>query len=243
MPLHEPSQPSDVAMAVARNVAGIIQDGSTVQMGIGAIGDAVAAEVSRIGISRRLRPHGMISDAMRPLIDEIASGGGGPIQVVEILGTRELMDWSDRNPAIEMVDSQRAHHPAVIASIPAFVSVNSAIAIDLRGQVVAETVRGGVISGVGGSADFAEGAHLSDGGMRVIAIASTTGRGGSTIVADHAAGDLVSAAHHSVDAVVTEHGVAWLRGRTQQERRHGLIAVAAPQHRADLEQVGADDER
>ncbi|MGX1703119.1 acetyl-CoA hydrolase/transferase family protein [Microbacterium sp. NPDC055357] len=235
MPLTETIDPSPAAAAVARHVAGIIADGSTVQLGIGAIGDAVAIELSRVGAERSLRLHGMISDPTRPLIEAIAAAGGAPVQTVEILGSRELMEWADDNPAIEMHDSQRIHHPAAIAGIPSFVSVNSAVAVDLSGQVVSETVRGGVISGVGGSADFAEGAHLSPGGMRVIALAATTARGHSTIVAAHGPGDLVTAPHHSVDVVVTEHGVAWLRGATQLERRAALIAVAAPEHRAALE--------
>lgn len=235
MPVVETSAPSLAAAAVARHVTEIIADGSTVQVGIGVIGDAVAAELSRVGSDRSLRLHGMISDPTRPLIEAIAAKGGAPVQTVEILGSRELMEWADNNPAVEMHDSQRIHHPVAIAGIPSFVSVNSAIAVDLSGQVVSETVRGGVISGVGGSADFAEGAHLSPGGMRVIALAASTARGQSTIVATHVAGDLVTAPHHSVDVVVTEHGIAWMRGKTQSERRAALIAVAAPEHRATLE--------
>ncbi len=234
MARYEPVVPSAVSAAVAAHVGAILPAGATVQLGIGAIGDAVAAEVSRIGDAASLRLHGMLSDPMIPLVDAIAARGGAPVQVVELLGSPQLMAWADGNPAIELHDSQRIHHPREISRIPSFVSVNSAVAVDLAGQVVAETVRGGVISGVGGSADFAEGAHLSDGGMRVIALASTTAKGHSTIVAGHAASDLVTASHYNVDAVVTEHGVARLRGRTRAERRDALISVAAPEHRAAL---------
>ncbi|KAA9108192.1 acetyl-CoA hydrolase/transferase family protein [Microbacterium rhizomatis] len=239
MALYETSIPTAAATAVAANVGALIPDGSTVQLGIGAIGDAVATELSRIGQGTSLRLHGMLSDPMIPLVEAIAAAGGPPVQTVELLGSAALMSWADRNPTIEMHDSQQIHHPLAIASVPSFVSINSAVAVDVRGQVVAETVRGGVISGVGGSADFAEGAHLSEGGLRVIALASTTGRGDSTIVAAHAPADLVTAAHHSVDAVVTEHGVAWLRGRTSKQRRENLIAVAAPEHRERLEEESA----
>lgn len=234
MPRYESSAPTASAITVARLVGGVIPDGATVQLGIGAIGDALAAELSRTGAARSLRLHGMVSDPMMPLVQAIAERGEAPVQAVELLGSAELMAWADGNPAIEMRDSQSIHHPVVIAGIPSFVSVNSAVAVDLRGQVVAETVRGGVISGVGGSADFSEGAHLSPGGMRIIALAATTAKGQSTIIATHGAGDLVTAAHHSVDVVVTEHGVAWLRGRTAAERRDNLVAVAAPEHRDAL---------
>lgn len=234
MPRYEPSEPTAAAITVARLVGGLIPDGATVQLGIGAIGDALAAELSQTGAHRSLRLHGMLSDPMMPLVDAIAARGEAPVAAVELLGSAELMAWADGNSSIEMRDSQSIHHPAVIAGIPSFVSVNSAVAVDVRGQVVAETVRGGVISGVGGSADFSEGAHLSPGGLRIIALAATTAKGQSTIVAAHGAGDLVTAAHHSVDAVVTEHGVAWLRGRTSAERRTNLISVAAPEHRDAL---------
>lgn len=235
MAAYEPTTPGVAAAAVARHVAGLVDDGATVQLGIGAIGDAVATELSRVGASRSLRVHGMISDAALPLAQAIADRDDLPIQAVELLGSAALMAWADANPAVEMRDSQRIHHPLAIAAIPSFVSINSAVAVDVRGQVVAETVRGGVISGVGGSADFSEGAHLSRGGLRIIALAASTSRGQSTIVSSHAPTDLVAAAHHSVDVVVTEHGVAWLRGRTQRERRDRLIAVAAPEHRDDLD--------
>jgi 4-hydroxybutyrate CoA-transferase len=231
---YAPVAPTAVSAAVAANVAALIPDGSTVQLGIGAIGDAVAEELSRIGDAKSLRLHGMISDPMMPLVDAIAAAGGAPVVAVELLGSPALMAWADGNAALELRDSQRVHHPVAIADIGSFVSVNSAVAVDLAGQVVAETVRGGVISGVGGSADFAEGAHLSVGGMRVIALASTTARGDSTIVAAHAASDLITATHYNVDAVVTEHGIALLRGRGREERAAALRAIAAPAHREAL---------
>ncbi|GAA1854120.1 acetyl-CoA hydrolase/transferase family protein [Microbacterium koreense] len=234
MPRYESTTPTASAITVARLVGGLIPDRATVQLGIGAIGDALAAELSQSGASRSIRLHGMVSDPMIPLVRAIAERGEPPVQAVELLGSAGLMSWVDGNAVIEMRDSQSIHHPAVIAGIRSFVSVNSAVAVDVRGQVVAETVRGGVISGVGGSADFSEGAHLSPGGMRIIALASTTAKGQSTIVASHGTGDLVTAAHHSVDAVVTDHGVAWLRGRTAAERRDNLISVAAPEHRDAL---------
>ncbi len=239
MAVYEPSAPGPASAEVARRVGELVPDGSTVQLGIGAIGDAVSAALSQIGQAKSLRLHGMLSEPMIPLVEAIAATGGHPVQAVELLGSPKLMAWADENPAIEMADSQRIHHPLAIAAVPSFVSVNSAVAVDLQGQVAAETVKGRVISGVGGSADFAEGAHLSDGGLRIIALASTTAKGQSTIVATHGGADLVSAAHHSVDAIVTEHGVAWLRGRTHRERRENLIAVAAPEHRDSLEQQGA----
>ncbi len=159
------------------------------------------------------------------------------------MGTARLMDWADQNSAIEMRSSRTIHDPVTLAGIPNLVSINSAVAVDLRGHAVAETVHGGVIAGVGGSVDFAEGAHLSQGGLRVLALKSTAKNGVSTIVERHDPDDLVAVAHHGVDVVVTEHGAAWLRGRTLRERGEALVGIAAPEHQRRLRESLARPQR
>lgn len=228
------SAPDETALEVARRVAGIVPDSATLQLGIGAIGEAVATVLRPEVAARQLSLVGLVTDAMIPFVTEIVRAGRGPVRVIELIGTTTLMDFVHENPGIQMRSSRVLHNPVELSWIPRLVSVNSALAVDLRGQAVAESVGGSVIGAIGGSADFAEGAHLSDGGLRVLALASTTRKGVSTIVSAHDPADTVTAAHHSVDAVVTEHGVAWLRGRTRSERIQALIDVAAPQHREAL---------
>lgn len=234
MPEYAASPADDVSRAVARHVLEILPDGATLQLGIGSITEALAADLAGEARSRSFGLVGLVTETMIPLVEAIAAAGRGPVRAVELMGGRALMAWADGNPAVQMRSSQHVHHPVELAALPTVVSVNSAVAVDLRGQVVAETVRGSVIAGVGGSADFSEGAHLSPGGLRIIAIRSTTRDGSSTIVRTHHPADTITAPHHSVDAVVTEHGVAWLRGRSRREREAALVAVAAPEHRAAL---------
>lgn len=237
LPVLPSATPDDLSMAVARNVASLVPDRSTLQLGIGSIGESVARELAPVAAARSLRLLGLVTDAMIPLVEAIAAAGNGPVHAIELIGTEMLMSFAHDNPDILMRSSRTLHDPITLSRVPRLISVNSAIAVDLRGQVAAESVRGDVIGAVGGSADFAEGAHLSQGGLRIIALASVTRRGTSTIVFAHDAADTVTAAHHSVDAVVTEHGVAWLKGRTRSERADALIAVAAPEHRGALTDV------
>ncbi|WP_214105258.1 acetyl-CoA hydrolase/transferase family protein [Acrocarpospora catenulata] len=232
---YAPAQPDPVSRTVARNVVELLPEGATVQLGIGSVTEGLAEELAPIAAARSLGLLGLVTTPMIPLVEAVTASGRGPVRAVELMGGPPFMAWADDNAMIEMCSSQQLHHPAVLAGVPTLVSVNSAVAVDLRGQVVSESVGGAVIAGVGGSADFSEGAHLSPGGLRVIALRSTTRNGVSTIVPAHQPADAVTAPHHSVDAVVTEHGVAWLRGRTSRERRRELIAVAAPEHREALE--------
>lgn len=234
-----PGPADETSLAVARNVVDLLPRGATVQLGIGTVPECLAGELAGRADELALGLLGMVSEAMVPLATAVAAGGRGPVQAVELLGGSTLMAWADGNASIEMRSSRRLHNPLVLARVPKLVSVNSAVVVDLFGQSVAESVGGSVIAGVGGSADFAEGAHLSEGGFRVIALKSTTRSGASTIVATHDPADTVTACHHSVDVVVTEHGAAWLRGRTRSQRREALISVAAPEHRPVLAERSA----
>jgi acyl-CoA hydrolase len=217
-----PSRADERALAIARHVAELIPDGATVQLGIGAITETVGELLGSGHGPSGLRVLGMLTEQMIPL----AESSAGTVRAVEVMGGPAIMEWASRNTRIEMTSSDRVHDPRYLSQTEKFVSVNSAASIDLTGQVVSESVGGRVVSGVGGSADFFEGAHLSPGGLRILALASTTRRGLPTIVPEHPAGVQVTIPRHSVDVVVTEHGVAWLRGRTLPERREALLAIA-----------------
>ncbi|MGW2200399.1 acetyl-CoA hydrolase/transferase C-terminal domain-containing protein, partial [Streptosporangium sp. NPDC001682] len=150
-------------------------------------------------------------------------------------GVAVWVDFADRNPAIGVFDSRTGHTPRHLGGLPGVVSVNSAVEVDLFGQVNSETVRGIQVSGIGGSIDFVEGAYGSPGGLSVIAIGSRTADGRhSRIVPALASDAVVTVPRHTPDVVVTEYGVAWLRGRTRAERAESLASVAHPDHRAGL---------
>ena len=217
-----PSRADPRSETIARYVTDLIPDGATVQLGVGAVTETVGELLGKRGTASRIRFLGMLTEQMIALAD----ASGEVALAVELMGGPALMEWADGNPRLEMASSDRVHDPAFLGRIDRFVSVNSAASVDLAGQAVSDTIGGRVVSGIGGSADFFEGAHLSAGGLRILALTSTTARGVPTIVPEHPAGAQVSIPQHSVDVVVTEHGVAWLRGRSVGERREALLAIA-----------------
>lgn len=238
-PSYAPTAIDPVSAQIAARILEILPPGATLQLGIGVVPEALARTLAAHASELDLGLVGLVSEPMVDLVEAIARRSGTPIEAVELMGSESFMDWVRFNPAIEMRTSRHVHHPIALARTPRLVSVNSAVCVDLRGQIVAESVRGHVIAGVGGSCDFAEGAHLSPGGLRIIALRSTAKDGSSTVVSRHDPADTVSLAYHSVDVVVTEHGVAWLRGRTIEERREALVAIASPEHRGHLASAGA----
>lgn len=238
----EPARADPRAEAIAGHVAGLIPDGATVQLGLGSVTEAVGELLGRRhGSSRpagqgggppaipRVRVIGPLTERMIPL----AEASSGTALAVELLGGPTLMRWANRNSRVEMTSSDRVHDPVFLSEMGKFVSVSSARSVDLTGQVVCDEIGGRVLSGIGGGADFFEGARLSRGGLRILALTSTTSRGVPTIVAEHSAGTRVAIPRHSVDVVVTEHGVAWLRGRTLEERREALLRVSGNTARGD----------
>ncbi|HWL79158.1 acetyl-CoA hydrolase/transferase family protein [Microbacterium sp.] len=243
MPGHPAAEPDEASRAVARHVLSVLPAQATVQLGIGAVPETLAQDLASRAADMGLGLIGLVSESMVPLVEAIAAAAGGPVQAVELMGGPALMAWAADNPIVEMRSSRRVHDPVSLSALPAFVSVNGAVAVDLRGQVVSESVKGAVIAGVGGGPDFAEGAYLSERGLRVIALRSTTRDGSSCIVARHDPRDAIAAPHHGVDVVVTEHGVAHLRGRTVRERAEALIAIAAPEHRDALAAASVDSQQ
>jgi acyl-CoA hydrolase len=178
----------------------------------------------------------MGTDAMVDLFDRGLLADGRPaIESPDLMGTRKLMAFAHENPVVGVFPSSLAHSPRRLARHERLVSVNSAIEIDLSGQVNSEVVGGRQVSGIGGSLDFVEAATDSAGGMRIVALPSTTRDGShSRIVARLDLNAAVTIPRAMVDIVVTEHGVARLAGKTIRQRAEALIEVAAPQHRQAL---------
>lgn len=229
-PLLPLDRPGPAFAAMARHAACRVRDGDTVQAGIG---PAAAAVLGALHGHRHLRFHaGMISDAVPALLD---AGALEHATTGVALGTAALYDRVAREGRIAFRPVGETHDAARLAALPGFVAINSAVEIDLLGQVNSETIEGRQLSGHGGVADFVRGARRSPGG-RAMTVLLSTGRGGSVsrIVARLAAGTPVSLTRADADFVVTEHGVAELRHADLEARAHRLIAIAAPAFRDAL---------
>jgi acyl-CoA hydrolase len=217
---------------IADHVCGLIPDGAFVETGIGTVPEALIALLAG---RKDLRIHtGMVTDAIIPF----AEGSDAPVVTGEVAGSPELFRFVNRNPQFELRPASHTHDVPTIARLPRFIAINSAIEVDLSGQVNAEAFDGAVASGVGGSLDFMEGAALSVGGKAVIAMPATADGGRrSRIVAALAPGTPVTIPRHCVHYVVTEHGVAELRGKSLNQRAQALIGVADPAFRESLEEA------
>ncbi len=230
----------ETSRQIGANVAGLVEDGSTIQTGIGRIPDAVLAALSG---HRHLGLHTeMFSDGVLPLfesgvIDNDAKNyHRGKAVAAFIMGTRRLYDFVDDNPMIEMHPVSFTNDPFVIAQNDRMVAINSAIEVDLTGQVCADSIGHEFYSGIGGQVDFVRGAARSRGGRSVIALPSTAAGGSvSRITAELKPGAGVVTTRGDVHFVVTEHGIADLRGQTLRRRARLLIDIAAPAFRDDLE--------
>ena len=234
-PTYHSVQPDHVSRAIARHVLSLLPDRPVLQVGIGAATEAIVSALAEAGVDR-LRFVGMGTDAMVDLFERGLLDGRRPaIQSPDLFGTQRLMRFAHENPVVDVLPSSVAHSPQWLAEHPRLVSVNSAVEIDLSGQVNSEVVAGRQIAGIGGSIDFVEAATQSIGGRRVIALPSTTRDGrGSRIVPRLGANAAVTIPRGMVDFVVTEHGIAQLDGKTLGQRADALIDVAAPQHRQAL---------
>ena len=248
---HEPvyeleSQSFDeVSRAIGRHVASLVEDGSTLQMGIGAIPDAALASLrgaKDLGIHTE-----MFSDGLLALVEAGVVTNAkktlhrGKIVTSFVMGTRKLYDFVDDNPAIEFRPSQYVNDPFLIARNERMVAINSALEVDLTGQVCADSIGHRFYSGIGGQVDFMRGAARSKGGKPIIALPSTA-KGGtiSRIVAELSPGAGVVTTRGDVHYVVTEYGIAHLHGKNIRQRAHALIEIAHPDFRRQL-QAGAEE--
>lgn len=228
--------PGAAELAVALHVAGLIEDGSTLQFGLGALPEAILSALADrrdLGIhsgaigdkTAELMQAGVITNA-RKTIDRGVTVAG------VMFGGRRIQQFCHRNAAVQFRSTAYTHNPEVLASLDRFVALNSAVEVDLSGQINAETAGGIYVGAVGGAIDFLRGAQRSKGGLAVVALPSTAGKV-SRIVAK--LDGPVSTPRSDAGIIVTEHGVADLRGARMSERIRSMIAIAHPDFRARLE--------
>jgi acyl-CoA hydrolase len=242
LPTLVPEEATEVERAIGRHVVGLIEPGATVQMGIGGIPDSVYRNLDgplELGIHTE-----MISDgAMRAIERGVVTGNRknlhpGKAVITFALGSEELYDFVDNNPFLEAHPVDYVNDPFVVSQNDRLVAVNSAIEVDLTGQVCSDSIGTYIYSGFGGQVDFIRGAARSRGGRPVIALPSTAKGGGLSRIVPHlkeGAGVVTSRA--DVHYVVTEHGVANLFGKNLRERAEALIGIAHPDFRDDLERA------
>jgi acyl-CoA hydrolase len=240
VPLHETilPEPNEVETAIGSHIADMIEDGSTLQMGIGSIPNAVLYRLTNhkdLGIHTE-----MFSDGVIPLVESGVINNSkkkvhpGKIISGFVVGSRKIYDFIDDNPLVNMLDIAYVNDISVIRKNPRAVSINSAIEVDLTGQVCADSIGTKFFSGVGGQMDFIRGASLSTGGKPIIALASSTTRGESKIVPTLKLGAGVVTTRAHVHYIVTEFGVAHMYGKNIRERIKEMINIAHPDHREDL---------
>jgi len=234
---------SEVVEQIAGHIAELIPDEATMQMGIGAIPDAVLKylyEKRDLGIHTELFSDGVIGLVEAGVITNACKNiNQGKITAGFILGSDKLYKWVDNNPVIEFRRTEYVNDPFVIAQNDRMVAVNSAIEVDLTGQVCADSIGPKLYSGVGGQLDFIYGASLSKGGVPVIALPSKA-KNFSRIVAMLKRGAGVVTTRNHVHYVVTEYGVADLYGKSIRQRAQALINIAHPDFRADLKQKASE---
>lgn len=233
--------PTMAEAQIGKNIAGIIEDGATLQMGIGGIPNAVLTYLNNhknLGIHTEMFSEGIVDLVLNGVING-AKKKVNPYKIVSgfAMGTRRLYDFMDDNPEIEMLDITYVNDTAIIRQNPKVTAINSAIEIDITGQVCADSIGLRMFSGVGGQMDFMRGAALSKGGKPIIAITSTTLKGVSKIVPALKVGAGVVTTRAHARYVVTEFGVANLFGKTLKQRSQALRDIAHPDCREDLDKT------
>ncbi len=240
-----PAPLGETEEAIARHCASLIEDGSTLQLGIGAIPDALLhflKDKKDLGIHTEMFSDGVISLIESGVINgEKKTLHPGKMLATFLMGSEKLYQFVHKNPMVELYPVDYVNDPRIIAQNDKLISINSCIEIDLMGQVVSETIGRKQFSGTGGQVDYVRGANWSEGGKSIIAIPSTARKGSSSrIVATIAEGAAITTLRNDVDYVVTEYGVAHLKGKTLRERARALIAIAVPRFRAELEQAAKE---
>ena len=234
--------PDEVERAIAAIVSRYVPDGATLQTGIGGIPSAVAEILAKgpggdYGLHTEMFTTGCLRLHQAGKVTNRKGQYDGVSIVTFAAGPRELYEWLDGNESVRFLPIEYVNDPAIIARNRRFVSINGALAVDLEGQVAADTIDGRQFSGIGGHEDFLQGAAYSEGGRSLVCLPSTARVGDevvSRIQAQFAAGAVVTGPRHQVDIVVTEHGAAELAGRSVAERAEALVAIADPQFRDAL---------
>jgi acyl-CoA hydrolase len=233
-----PVAPGETDCRIAELVAERIPDGATIQTGIGAIPNAIMASLTDhrdLGIHTELLSDGVIDLMESGVVNGVKKRLNRTKTVGTFaLGTSRLHEFLHENTAVELHAVRYVNDPRIIANETNFVSINATLTVDFLGQCASETIGGRYYSSSGGQNDFARGAMYSDGGQGFVVLHSTTSNGTSRIVPQLAAGDVVTTPKNTVDKIVTEYGVAELRGKSIKERAEALIAIAHPDHRDEL---------
>jgi len=223
-----PRLPSATDERIAAHVVELIADRATVQLGIGGVPNAVAA---LLGERRGLRLHsGVIGDAV---VDLMRSGAVSETVTGALVGTRRLFDFAHQEPRLRVDPVEHTHDHRTLSGLPGFTAVNSALEVDLTGQAGSEVAGATYVGTIGGQVDFVRGALAAHDGRSIIALPSRTRSGRGRIVPVVASG-IVTTGRADADVVVTEHGVAHLRGRPIADRVHRMIAIAHPDDRDEL---------
>ena len=239
LPAHSMVEPTPVERQIGDYVASLIEDRSTLQMGIGSIPNAV---LTRLGNHKNLGLHTeMFSDGVIDLILKDVINGDykgvdpGRALATFLMGSKRLYDYVNDNPFVEMRTSDYVNDVSIIKQNPRMVAINSAIEVDMTGQVCADSIGTKMYSGVGGQMDFIRGASLSEGGKAIIALPSVTNKGVSRIVPSLKIGAGVVTTRAHVHYIITEYGIANLYGKTIKQRAKALVDIAHPDHRETLE--------
>ncbi len=245
-PLAEVPTPvaNEVETKIGRLIANEIPDGATLQIGVGGIPDAI---VSSLSGHRHLGLHTeAITDSVIPLIEKGIIDNSlkkilpGKSVGSLVIGSNRLYDYINGNPDFVIRDVAWTNDPQIIRQNPRAMAINSAVEVDITGQICADSIGDTIISGVGGQHDFMYGASLSEGGKCFIAMPSMTGKGKSKIVSHLAPGAGVVTTRFQAQYIVTEHGIAYLRNKPLAERAKALIAIADPSHREELERAAVE---
>jgi acyl-CoA hydrolase len=240
-PIHQsiPKMPTEIEEQIGKHVATLVEDGATLQMGIGGIPNVVLANLTNhkdLGIHTE-----MFSDGILPLVNSGVINGKykkikpGKIVSCFAMGTQELYDFMDDNPSVHMKEASYTNNTGLIRLNPKVTAINSAIEIDLTGQICADTIGQQQYSGVGGQMDFIRGASLSEGGKAIIALPSITKNGVSKIVPFLKEGAGVTTTRAHVHYIATEYGVVDLFGLNLKQRAKALISISHPDHREALD--------
>ena len=234
----KPGKIGEIEKAIGEHCASLVPDGATLQLGIGAIPDAVLLflkDKKDLGIHSEMFSDGVVELAEAGVITNAKKSlNPGKFVVAFLMGTKRLYDFVNHNPDVDMRPVDYVNHPFVVAQNDNLISINSCVQVDLMGQVASETVGSKQISGVGGQVDFVRGASAAKGGVSIIAMPSTVKGKISKIVPLLDEGAAVTTSRNDVDYIVTEYGVAHLKGETLRTRARNLIAIAHPDFRAPL---------
>lgn len=243
LPIHSVpvTEPTEMEKRIGYHVAQLVEDGATLQMGIGGIPNVVLSNLmnhKRLGIHTE-----MFSDGILPLVEKgIITGEDkkikrGKLVTCFAIGSQKLYDFIDDNPIVHFKEAAYTNDTALIRQNPKVTAINSAIEIDITGQVCADTIGKMQYSGVGGQMDFIRGASLSEGGKPIIAMPSITNKGISKIVPFLKEGAGVTTTRAHVHYIATENGVVDLYGKNLKQRAKALISIAHPDHQEDLERA------